>query len=186
MGKYSDALSNRLRVNRQVSSFQRVRAEEIMKPPPQDASENIVEYYEYYKTKEHWVNDKYYVILDKDCDDGRFVATHFLCHPLWNMRIIRRDLEKLHDWCVLQEIKDKIVGEEFEALELYPARSQLMDEGNCYHLWILAPKNEGESPPKIPVGHWRNGGALLILQQFYEKMDSENNNRNLMRNIPIS
>lgn len=66
--------------------------------------------------------------------------------------------------------KNKIVGEEFEALELYPARSRHMDEGNCYHLWILAP-HEGETrPPKIPVGHWRES-KLLILQQKYEQME---------------
>ena len=88
------------------------------------------------------------------------------------MRICRIDLEKIHDWCVLQEIKNKIVGDEYEALELYPARSRHMDEGNIYHLWILAP-NEGEAhPPKIPVGHLRKD-TTLVLQQHYENMDAD-------------
>jgi hypothetical protein len=87
------------------------------------------------------------------------------------MRIHHIDLEKIRDWCVLQEIKNKIIGEEFEAIELYPARSRHMDEGNCYHLWILAPQKGGTQPPKIPVGHWRES-TLLILQQKYELMDS--------------
>lgn len=84
------------------------------------APEHVLEYYEYYKTKEHWLNNKYYVILDKDCDDSRFVATHFLGYPVWNMRIYRIDLEKIYDWCVLQEIKNKIIGEEFEAILIDP------------------------------------------------------------------
>jgi hypothetical protein len=171
MGKYSQMLSNRMRVNRQVTPFHKVPADQVMGDISQCTSANAVEYYEYYKTKEHWLNDKYYVILDKDCNDSRFVATHFLGYPLWNMRIHRIDLEKIHDWCVLQEIKNKIIGEEFEALELYPARSRHMDEGNRYHLWILSPQKGETRPPKIPIGHLRKN-TLMILQQTYEQMDS--------------
>jgi hypothetical protein len=168
MGKYSKALSNRMRVNRQISPFRRVSAEEI--EFGRCTNQNEAEFVEYYKTKEWWINDAYIVILDKQCDNSRFVGSHLLGYPLWNMRISRQDGEKIHDWCILQEIKNKIVGEEFEALELYPARSRHMDEGNIYHLWILAPKEGDTQPPKIPVGHVQNE-TPIILQHVYEQMD---------------
>jgi len=170
MGKYSKALSNRMRVNRPVSPFRQVSAEDVMGDGRWIKTENQSKCYEYYKTKEHWINDQYHVILDKECDDPRLVGTHLLDYPLWNMRICRFDLARIHDWCILQEIKNKIVGDEFEALELYPARSRHMDEGNCYHLWILAPREGETRPPKIPVGHVRQD-TTCILQQAYDAAD---------------
>jgi hypothetical protein len=38
---------------------------------------------------------------------------------------------------VKQAIKNGIVGEECEAVELYPAESRLVDTANQYHLWAL-------------------------------------------------
>jgi hypothetical protein len=54
------------------------------------------------------------------------------------------------------------VGDEFEAIELYPADSRIMDVGNVYHLWILAPKEGGTEPPRFPVGakNPEQGGAI--------------------------
>jgi hypothetical protein len=173
MGKYSKALSNRMRVNRQVSPFIRVSAEKMMGDEQRwIKTENDKEFYEYYRTKEHWINDQYHVILDKECDDPRLVGTHLLDYPLWNMRIYRLDSAKIHDWCILQDIKSKIVGDEFEALELYPARSRHMDEGNCYHLWILAPREGETTPPKIPVGHVKES-RRVILQADYGEMETK-------------
>jgi hypothetical protein len=41
------------------------------------------------------------------------------------------------DWRDKQDIKDKIVGTEWEAAELYPAESRVQDEGNWSHLWVM-------------------------------------------------
>ena len=41
-------------------------------------------------------------------------------------------------WQIKQWIKNDIVGEEFEAVELYPAESRLVNGANQYHLWCFA------------------------------------------------
>jgi hypothetical protein len=49
--------------------------------------------------------------------------------------IRRTDRKPIHNWHDLMAIKDKVVGEESEAVELYPARSRLVDEDHIYHLY---------------------------------------------------
>jgi hypothetical protein len=52
--------------------------------------------------------------------------------------IIRRfDRKPIHRWYDLMRIKDEILGEESEAVELYPAKSRLVDEDHIYHLYAL-------------------------------------------------
>ena len=40
-------------------------------------------------------------------------------------------------WKEKQEIKDKIFGVNYVAVEVFPKKSDLIDEANMYHLWIL-------------------------------------------------
>lgn len=40
-----------------------------------------------------------------------------------------------HDWRDFQHIKNQICGEEWEAVELYPAESRLKDPSNRFYLW---------------------------------------------------
>lgn len=40
----------------------------------------------------------------------------------------------LRDWRHFQQIKNELLGEECEAVELYPAESRLVDTSNKYHL----------------------------------------------------
>ncbi len=60
----------------------------------------------------------------------------------------------LHDgdisWDELQAIKDEVWGSEAEAIELYPARSRLINNVNQRHLWKV-PK--GFKLPDL-VGGW--------------------------------
>lgn len=54
-----------------------------------------------------------------------------------HLSIKRIDREAFHDWRVFQRIKNEIVGEQFEAVEIYPPESYLVDSANQYHLWVL-------------------------------------------------
>jgi hypothetical protein len=59
-------------------------------------------------------------------------------HPypgLVHLSVKRIDRQCIHDWRDLQEIKNQIVGEECEGIELYPAESRRIDTANQYHLW---------------------------------------------------
>lgn len=40
-------------------------------------------------------------------------------------------------WCEKQRIKNELFGTERVAVEVFPPESQLVDEANMYHLWIL-------------------------------------------------
>jgi hypothetical protein len=53
------------------------------------------------------------------------------------------DGEPRHDWREFQRIKNDIVGPEWEAVELYPAESRLLDPSNYYMLWCWQ---------RIPIG----------------------------------
>lgn len=40
-------------------------------------------------------------------------------------------------WSEKQEIKNKIFGKNYVAVEVFPADDDLVDEANMYHLWVL-------------------------------------------------
>jgi hypothetical protein len=73
----------------------------------------------------YWINDLYLV--------ARRV---FPGSPIVQLNIRRRDGKPiLRDWRHFQEIKNQLVGEECEGVELYPAESRLVDTSNKYHIW---------------------------------------------------
>lgn len=49
----------------------------------------------------------------------------------------RHDSKAERSWPTLQRIKNELVGPERVAVEVFPAASQLVDEANMYHLWVL-------------------------------------------------
>jgi len=68
-------------------------------------------------------------------------VTKFMIDPPFgrciHLSIKTRDKAPHHDWRDFQRIKNEIVGPEFEAVELYPAESRLVDTSNQYHLWCF-------------------------------------------------
>lgn len=50
-----------------------------------------------------------------------------------------RDRAPIRDWRIGQRVKNEVAGPEWEAVELYPAESRLMDEANEYWLWAFHP-----------------------------------------------
>lgn len=75
-------------------------------------------------------NDTYQVAINQN---GAFL----------HLSIKRIDRMPIKEWRDLQTIKNELVGPEWEAVELYPAESRLVDSANQYHLWIFT--GEGES-----------------------------------------
>lgn len=47
------------------------------------------------------------------------------------------DKSARHDWRDLQRIKNEVVGEQYDAVEIYPAEEKLVDTSNQYHLWVF-------------------------------------------------
>ena len=46
----------------------------------------------------------------------------------------------IHSWSDIQRIKNDLFGEEAHAVEYYPKVSELVDDKNIYHVWILEPE----------------------------------------------
>lgn len=61
--------------------------------------------------------------------------------PFIHLNIRRRDGEPCKEWRHFQEIKNALIGPEFEAVELFPAESRLVDTSNEYHLWVCADRS---------------------------------------------
>lgn len=51
------------------------------------------------------------------------------------LQICRADGGSVVDWRHLQEIKNAVLGENWEAVEIYPAESRLKDTSNARYLW---------------------------------------------------
>jgi hypothetical protein len=47
------------------------------------------------------------------------------------------DKQPRHDWREMQRLKDELVGEAVESVELYPSEERLVDTSNQYHLWCF-------------------------------------------------
>lgn len=82
-----------------------------------------------------FLNNRYSVQISDEATDWGLVI------HLW---IRRHDGEMVRSWADMQRIKNELVGEERVALEVFPATSQLIDNANIAHLWVLP---EGFSLP---------------------------------------
>lgn len=80
-----------------------------------------------------WVNNRYQVLMREigreTAEDGVVV--------MYSLSIKRRDKAPIREWREFQRIKNELVGEEAEAVELFPAESRLMDTANQYWLWAI-------------------------------------------------
>jgi len=92
-----------------------------------------------------YLNDEYQVNVNKNYKWGADME-------VWHLSIKRLDKEPTHDWRDLQSIKNMIVGEEYEAVELYPAESRLVDSANQYHLWAFIGVVGSSDIPTLPIG----------------------------------
>jgi hypothetical protein len=70
-----------------------------------------------------------------------------------HLHVHRIDGKPIRSWSDMQRIKDELIGPEFTAVEVYPARSDLVDTVHAYHLWVL-PKEV-----KLPFGLHLNAYA---------------------------
>ena len=84
---------------------------------------------------EVWINNIYQVAVHRQ-------------KGMTHLNIRRRDGGPIfRDWRHFQAIKNQLVGEECEGIELYPAESRKVDTSNKYHIWVV---NDPEF--RFPVG----------------------------------
>jgi len=89
--------------------------------------------------QETWKNDEYVCQINRDANHA-FGPT--LVGGMFELTIRRVDRGAEHDWRKVQQIKNELIGEENEAVELYPAESRLRDSANQFWLY-------GFNDPKV-------------------------------------
>ena len=102
-------------------------------------------YHEMYDC-ETWRNDIYQVDVFRGSKADWLVHEKSWKGNVTYLSLKRRDKKSVHDWRHLQTIKNELVGEDFEAFEIYPSEKRLIDTANQYHLFVM-PKGH-----RIPVG----------------------------------
>lgn len=51
--------------------------------------------------------------------------------------IRRHDQQPITNWNILQRIKDEVIGPDCVAVQVFPAKSDIVDSANMYWLWVL-------------------------------------------------
>ena len=86
--------------------------------------------------------------LKRACLNNVYAVTFYEVDSQWgkidHLMIQRHDGSTSVSWVDKQRIKDELIGTDRTAIEVYPARSHLVDDANIYHLWVLP---EGMSLP---------------------------------------
>jgi hypothetical protein len=105
----------------------------------------IRELYDQVSHDDVYMNDEYQVNINRNHMWGLDIV-------VWHLSIKRLDKEAIHDWRDLQNIKNMLVGEEYEAVEIYPSESRLVDSANQYHLWAFVKLIGRDEIPTLPIG----------------------------------
>lgn len=109
-----------------------------------------------------WINTKYQVVYQPLTAAGPAGPVH--------LSIKRRDRQPLLDWRDLQRIKNELVGDEREAVQLFPSESRMVDEANQFHLWVLP---EGVQAPfgftERRVGSPENAEEIGAVQREWDE-----------------
>lgn len=97
---------------------------------------------------EIWANDIYEVLV---YDLGE----------MKHLSIKRKDRAAVRNWRHFQQIKNEVVGDFCEAVELFPSETRIADNANQYHLWALT-----DPDVRFPFGF--GGGAVTIRDEDVE------------------
>ncbi len=81
-----------------------------------------------------------------------------------HLSIRRDDNQAKPDWRVFQWIKNQLVGEENEGVEIYPPESRLIDTCNQFHLWVF------ENPDvSLGIGQQILGTTRMVTEKVARK-----------------
>ena len=107
--------------------------------------------------RDRYENDEYIVFVDK------YAQTMTKGLKVWELSILRHDGQPARDWRDLQEIKTTLVGAEYEAMEMFPAESRVIDVANETHLFaVMTDKLE---PVTFHVGRTGRREVNCLLQR---------------------
>lgn len=102
----------------------------VMKAFPGKSRADIITAFEEAGGDNIWLNSRYQVNVRAFKTAG-IPMLHLSIKKLDKTRV---GPERYRDF---MRIKDELVGPEYEAIEIYPARSRETDTANQYHLWVV-------------------------------------------------
>ena len=82
-------------------------------------------------------NDTYIVDVYRGKDADDMILADEIKGKCTYISIKRIDKDICNDWRDFQQIKNELVGEDIEALQIYPAENRLMDTANQYWLFCF-------------------------------------------------
>jgi hypothetical protein len=113
-------------------------------------------------------------------NDTYTVFRRRLSQGVVHLSIRRNDREACHDWRDFQRIKNELTGPEWEAVELYPAESRLVDSANQYHLWAVDQKLDlGFSSRLVTDGATIDGAKQRPLPDDWDQTSSDEVSRQI-------
>ncbi|WP_336770535.1 DUF7694 domain-containing protein [Bacillus bombysepticus] len=78
--------------------------------------------------------------LDRSYSNGKYAVMIRSVKTEWGVvehACIRNAANTDIPWKDKQKIKDELFGKERTAIEVFPKQSELVDEANMYHIWVL-------------------------------------------------
>lgn len=105
------------------------------------------------KHQETYVNSLYVVQINRDCNHG-WGGT--VPGGMFELTLRRQDRGPLMDWRDIQQIKNQLVGDECEMVQLFPAEERLRDSANQY--WFYGFNNKEVRFPFGMFGRVVNDG----------------------------
>jgi len=92
--------------------------------------EEIEKTYRSLMDDDHYRNDIYHVILRRMPMQSNMSGPDMI-----HISVKRHDQEAIFDWRDMQRIKNQLLSDEHEAVQLFPAESRMVDTANQYHMW---------------------------------------------------
>lgn len=80
-------------------------------------------------------NDKQYCVMLREIDTDMGKVTHACMRNQGSKETNWQGTDIC--WNEKQRIKNEIFGKEAIAIEVFPPESELVDEANMYHIWVL-------------------------------------------------
>jgi len=72
-----------------------------------------------------------------ECQDGEYYGIVRKLGRMQVLSITAGDETSRHDFRDFQQLKNMLIGPEWEAVEIYPAESELKDPSNRFYLWCF-------------------------------------------------
>ena len=86
---------------------------------------------------EVWINEIYMVLVYRGNEIPPSMNPEQISDFIW-LSLRRQDRSALLDWREIQQIKDQLIGEDCEAVQLFPRKERVVDASNQFHIFGVA------------------------------------------------